>query len=747
MICDVSVGDGVSLFAHAEDLARSRLASSALGALAPDECVADLFCGAGGWGEGGKLLGIDVDFAVNHWSVAIDAHAANNPACTHHRGDAWRIRPRQVIGSAKLGLLLASAACTTHSRARGSAPVSKRVHMLGWCIARWMEEAQPRIVLIENVPEWKDWGPTIVENGLRKQDPNRKGMHFRRWWRYCERLGYQMEMRVLDAPDYGEASRRHRLFIIARRDGGPIVWPEKTHGKLGNNDSRSQSNEVPDRAADGDGRGRCGEGADSGLCGSGAYGLNERAPSGTERRGCGVSAGRSDEGVRSVQSFRTAAECIDWTDLGRSIFDRKAPLRPKTQARIAEGIRRYVIADPDAAFVLRVSQPHAPGGGWHVYPTGAPLPTQTARADLAVVSPVFTKTCQNGSNGACVGRIDAPTATMTTAQEFALAAPVLATTRNGEREGQRPRCHSVAEQMMTVTGGAVQGLALPVLQVIRGDVEGKDARHPMPTITAGNGPGKGAGAGHALAIATPVVMNNTTHHTGARADGPMPTVTTGGQGTLVSPIVTPAGGPGRVPNRTDEPLNTLLARESLAVGAACLAYLNHGNTQVGSVDVPLRTVVGGGGHAMQIVAMLMEYYGNSTSLRPANQPLGSVTTLDRHASISVELTPIVALERGRRVAAWLVEHLGPGVVPIDEETGIAYVVIGGVRRYFADILFRMLKAPELAKAMGFPDGYVWPKVQRDTVKLIGNAVSVRTARALIGSVLPGGRVKQEECAA
>lgn len=140
----------VSLFAEVEAAARDRLAGSLLGGLAPGEKVADLFCGAGGWGEGAKRLGIGVDYAVNHWGVAIDVHGRNNPECSHHLGDAWKARPRDVIGKrTRLGLLLASAACTTHSKAKGSAPISKRVHMLGWCIARWMEEAAPRVVLIE----------------------------------------------------------------------------------------------------------------------------------------------------------------------------------------------------------------------------------------------------------------------------------------------------------------------------------------------------------------------------------------------------------------------------------------------------------------------------------------------------------------------------------------------------------------------------------------------------------------------
>lgn len=504
MTCIAHDGEPFPLFEYAREMGLAALAASPLGALRPGEKVADLFCGAGGWGEGGKLCGLRVDFAINHSPEAITTHARNNPGCRHHLGDAWKARPREVIGEGtRLGLLLASAACTTHSRAKGSAPVSKRVHMLGWCIARWMEEAQPRLVLIENVPEWKDWGPLIAkrdENGrelrdaqgrlIRVQDPRRKGQHFRRWWRYCERLGYVMEMRVLDAPDYGEASRRRRLFVIARRDGQPICWPEVTHG------STVEATALGVRF----------QGKNPGAAhepGAWVHALQDprdrpksKGAHVAVRRNGHQAGGCERVHARELRPCRTAADIIDWSDLGKSIFGRKQALKPKTQARIAEGIRRYVIADADP-FVLRVTHGE---GSWKVSPIDAPLPTQTT---------------------------------------------------------------------------------------------------------------------------------------------------------------------------------------------------------------------------------------------------GTVTTLDRHGLVGVMLGLSAAgAARALETAAWLRKHLGDAV-PIEPETGLAYTVIGGVRRYFIDILFRMLRALELAAAMGFPADYVWPRTrtgsinQRVAVRMIGNAVSVRTARARIASVLPG----------
>lgn len=649
-LCD----DTLDLLNVCEETARARLIASGLGVLLPGEKVADLFCGAGGWGEGAREMGIKVDFAVNHDPVAIGTHEANNPGCKHHKGDAWRTKPRDVVGDAPLGILFASAACTTHSRARGSAPISKRVHMLGWCIARWMEEVGPRIVMIENVPEWKDWGPTIDVDGLRKQDPARKGQHFRRWWRYCERLGYRMEMRVLDAPDYGAACRRKRLFIIARRDGQPICWPEKTHGVSKISPSvKGVHRGTSDGTRNSDGRlAACDESVQRARHGDGSF---------SDPRFVGYAENGS--GSSDAIPFSTAAECIDWSDLGTSIFDRKRPLRPKTLARIAEGIRRYVLNDP-SPFVLRVT--HGEGSA-KVSGSDGPLPTQTTRQDLGVVTPVIA-VCAHGDG------------------------------KDGTKRWGKPALRADDPLNAIHAGGNNFGLATPVLQVIRGEIAGKDVREPMPTITAGNGPGRGAGAAHAMGIATPILAsagaadlgparvdrplgtiltrdgralvtaflaNNTTHHTGGKVDDPMPTVTTGGQAAIVAPV---------------------------------MAYMRHGGGQHSKADAPMLGMTAGGNHAMLVAALLTEFYGNGGARKPS-EPMGAVTTLDRH--------------------------------------GLVVCVIDGAEYVIVDILFRMLRPGELAKAMGFRPDFAWPKSQRATVRLIGNAVSPIQAKALIAAVLPG----------
>lgn len=631
-----AIDSGIFDFTAAQ---REQLAASALGSLAPDERVVDLFCGAGGWGDGLAALGIRTDFAVNHDPVAIEFHARNHPHCVHHTGDAWRTKPRDVVGSAKVGLLLASAACTTHSRARGSAPVSKRVHMLGTCILRWMKDTAPRVVLVENVAEWMDWGPLIEKRDERGRvvrdaqgravwthDPARKGTKWRWWLRQAKRLGYALEFGVFDASDFGSASRRKRLFVILRRDGQPIVWPEKTHGKEG-----------AQAKADG-----------SRVCAAAAAGITVEATAKRTIEG-GFGARRGDRQTRGEDQgvpthhrspgclipHRAAHEVIDWSDLGTSIFDRKKPLADKTLARICEGIRRFVLNDP-APFILRVTQTGA-GGGWKVSSADAPLPTQTTRQDLAV--------------------------------------------------------------------------ATPVVQVFRGNAIATPPGQPLPTITAGNGAGRGGGAGHAIGMATPIITPcGGPKREPSRVADLFNTVLTREDRGLCCPIIAPQN-TDVYGQRVDAPGPTITTKGHQSLIAPVLNYFRSGGGQHSDVRDPLLGMTAQGTHAALVAALFVKFYGNESGGADPRKPLGTVTTVDRH--------------------------------------GLVCCVLDGEPFVVVDILFRMLRPAELARAMGFRDDYIWPTTQRDAVRLIGNAVSPPMARALAGAVLPGGRgdAGRRECAA
>lgn len=244
-----------------------------------NELVVDNFAGGGGaslgieWG-----IGRPVDIAINHDAAAIAMHEANHPYTTHYHEDVWHVDPSEVA-KGPVGLAWFSPDCTHFSRARGKVPVKKNIRGLAWVVLRWAATVKPRVIMLENVPEFETWGPTTRKRG-RDNHPKpcsfRKGHTFRRWLKQLEDLGYKYDYRELVACHYGTPTIRKRLFMVARCDGLPIRWPEPTHGD-------------------------------------------------------------------GLKPFHTAAECIDWSIPCPSIFERKRPLADATMRRIANGIRKFVI--------------------------------------------------------------------------------------------------------------------------------------------------------------------------------------------------------------------------------------------------------------------------------------------------------------------------------------------------------------------------------------------------------------------
>lgn len=196
----------------------------------PTELVVDLFAGGGGASTGIEAaLGAPVDLAINHWEVAIRMHEVNHPHTAHLRSDVFDVHPVEVTGDTPIGLLWASPDCTFFSKARGAAPIrekGRKIRSLAWVVVRWAKLKRPRVIMLENVEEFRDWGPLGPDGKL---VASKRGQTFRRWARELERLGYVVEHRELVAADYGAPTTRRRLFVIARCDGGPIVWPEATH--------------------------------------------------------------------------------------------------------------------------------------------------------------------------------------------------------------------------------------------------------------------------------------------------------------------------------------------------------------------------------------------------------------------------------------------------------------------------------------------------------------------------------------
>jgi DNA (cytosine-5)-methyltransferase 1 len=251
------------------------------------EIIVDNFAGGGGASTGIEMAtGLSVDIAINHDPAAIAMHKANHPDTEHYCESVWDVDPVQAVKGRKVGLAWFSPDCKHFSKAKGGKPVDKNIRGLAWIAVNWAIAVKPRVIMLENVEEFKTWGP-LTDKGY--PDEIRKGKTFESFIKALEALGYQVEFKELRACDYGAPTIRKRFFMVARCDGKPIEWPKPTHGD-------PQSLEVR--------------------------------------------AGR-------LKPWRTSSEIIDWNIGTPSIFERKKPLAENTMRRIARGIQKFVIDDRD----------------------------------------------------------------------------------------------------------------------------------------------------------------------------------------------------------------------------------------------------------------------------------------------------------------------------------------------------------------------------------------------------------------
>ena len=253
----------------------------------------DSFAGGGGASIGMEMAGYHPDIAINHDEEAISMHRANHPNTRHYNSNIIKVDPLEVTDGQYVDLFWLSPDCTHHSKARGSKPKSKNIRGLAWVAIHWinkLKRRKPKLLVLENVEEFKDWGP-LDKNGVPK--PHLKGWFFKCFIGALERRGYKVEYRELRACDYGSPTIRKRLFIIARSDGESIKWAEPTHAPA---DDILVHNNI-------------------------------------------------------LKPYRTTAECIDWSHPCPSIFNRKKPLAEKTMARIAKGIDKFVLKAKKPYFI------------------------------------------------------------------------------------------------------------------------------------------------------------------------------------------------------------------------------------------------------------------------------------------------------------------------------------------------------------------------------------------------------------
>ena len=193
------------------------------------ELYVDNFAGGGGTSTGLEAFrGQPVDIAINHNAAAIAMHRANHPETNHYTEDIYAVDPREACGGRPVGLAWFSPDCTHFSRAKGTTPLKKEIRGLAWVVIDWARAVRPRVIILENVAEFQTWGPL---DDLGRPDKGHAGETFRAWLAELKDCGYEVDYRVLVAADYGTPTTRKRLFVVARCDGRPIVWPEASHGE------------------------------------------------------------------------------------------------------------------------------------------------------------------------------------------------------------------------------------------------------------------------------------------------------------------------------------------------------------------------------------------------------------------------------------------------------------------------------------------------------------------------------------
>lgn len=421
--------------------------------------VVDLFAGGGGASTGmEQAIGRAVDIAVNHDPEAIALHTANHPQTTHYISDVFEIDPLVVTNGQPVGLLWASPDCKHFSKAKGGKPVSKKIRSLAGVVVKWANlplDIRPDVICLENVEEFKTWGPLIKRKITTKDEAGntvetwgefpcekRKGQTFKRWVASLRKLGYLVEWRELRACDFGAPTIRKRLFLVARCDGLPIVWPEPTH---------AAPDSLPVRS-------------------------------------------------KKLKPWRTAAECIDWSIPAPSIFERSKPLADATLRRIAKGLQRYVMeaAEPFivplthqgektliAPTLVQTGYGEREGQAPRALDLHKPLGTVVAGQKHALVSAFLAK----HYTGVVGSDMADPLATVTSVDHHSLVTANLIHMGHGEGKcGTKRFSHGirdVAEPLNTITAqGAAAGIVTSNLIKLRGTNVGSATDEPVHTISA-----------------------------------------------------------------------------------------------------------------------------------------------------------------------------------------------------------------------------------------------------------------------
>jgi DNA (cytosine-5)-methyltransferase 1 len=611
---------------------------------------ADLFCGSGGLSTGlvraceqlfpGRPLDL---VAVNHWQTAINTHQLNHPGVRHFCADLEHLKPRDAVPGGVLDILLAAPSCTYHSRARGGRPVYDQQRMDPWHVVRWCTDLRVHCLIVENVPEFVDWGPCDAHTG--KPLKTRKGEYFRAWIAALKAIGMRGEWKFLTCADYGDATTRERFFFYGRSDRKAHRWPEPSH----------------------------------------------------------AARGKETDLLGSRATWRSAAEIIDWSRPGSSIFTRKRPLVKNTIARLLAGAKRnhWPQQHVDALQALLDGtaprlQVSAEEAEWIAAQLGVPLVMAT------------------GGGGTARG-VDRPIPTLTA----------------GGEGGATPH---YAEAVVMATGS--NGAARPVNQ-------------PVPTITTGGATNAGRPGNARPHFAQPIILhkaNSEGGRPGRPVSEPVNTVTTNNAGALVRPIITPyyGGGNGKTGQSADEPLPAQGTKDRFAVATPTLIRAGHGDDRHttdgrvlnGADPIPAIT---GSNEIGVATPFLVPNFGERPGQEPRTHDLvDPVPTIaaSGHIQLARPIVAPITHSDGSNRARSVDDPLPTLTCAHRGEQALAEPALAD--GYYIDILYRMLHWSELARATSFEDqGYTYAFTGNSTeiTKQIGNAVPIRTGTALCANAL------------
>ncbi|MDX7835541.1 DNA cytosine methyltransferase [Aeromonas caviae] len=554
-----------------------------------DEIVVDNFAGGGGASTGIEMaLGRSPEIAINHDPDAISMHTVNHPETEHYCESVWDIVPRDVVAGRPVGLVWLSPDCKHFSKAKGSTPVSKKIRGLAWVTLRWAATVRPRVIMLENVEEFQTWGPLLIDSeGNARPDPAKKGRTFNSFINALRRQGYRVEWRELRACDYGTPTIRKRLFLIARRDGAPIVWPKPTHGD----------------------------------------------PASAE-----VKTGK-------LLPWRTAANIIDWSIPCPSIFltqeeakaqglNVKRPLAEATMRRIAKGVERFVI-DAAEPFIVNTRNGEREGQQPRVRGIDQPLWTVTAQGSQGAIcipklAPFITEFA-NASNQRNMPA-DEPLRTICAEVKgghFALVSLELQQFADtwfecgvchniyqdkhelgcdcGEGINRKPATLTQVEAACPDDSWSYNGnLSAQFIARQFGNSVGQSVEDPLGTVMA---------KADKSQLVTAFLAKHYTGVVGAELTQPLPTVTT-----------------------VDH--NALVTSHLVKLRGTC----QHGQ----QVTEPMPTVTAGGLHIGEVRAFLLKYYGTDSAI-PCSEPLHTVTTRDRFGLVTVRGEDYQIVDIGMRM--------------------------------------------------------------------------------------------------